>query len=157
MFNLIEKLKNVPIGTELHCDAYGKVFFYKINNGIILMKKKLPGFELIESIFEFDSQGRLIDNLSGFDMEEKSCIIFPSKDQRNWDKFEYDSIKVGTPCMVRENNRPWVLRYYTGYKQCTITQERYHTIDWKYCPSKQWDEIIPVSEFDFENLYRKTK
>lgn len=136
--NLVEKLKNIPAGTVFYTTTRGNCEFCRISNKNIIIK-------IVDCsscfIYAIDKFGRL-----GSDGE---CIIFPSKDQRDWDKFILDPIKIGTPCMVRNFlEELWTLEYYAGEKCCYRGQRKDGSI-------KRWLNIIPVSDFDFENLCRK--
>lgn len=134
--NLIEKLKNVPAGTMFYSTTRGDCEFCRIDGKSIIVK--IDDYYIY--IYELDKFGRL--------GEDGECILFPSKDQRDWSKFEYDPIKIGTPVMVRDNKwEAWRLKYYNGNGECCGQTYKDH--------SYKWREIIPVSEFDFENLCRK--
>lgn len=134
--NLVERLKNVPAGTVFYTTMRGNCEFCRISNKNIIIK-------IVDCsscfIYALDKFGRL-----GSDGE---CIIFPSKEQRDWSKFEYDPIKIGTPVMVCDNPKDgWDLNYYAGKGECFYQNKK------QVCT---WGNIIPVSEFDFENLCRK--
>ena len=53
-------------------------------------------------------------------------IIFPSKDDRDWDKFYYQKKKqllpFNTPVMVPEEGDYWELRFYKIARQCSISK-----------------------------------
>ena len=76
--NLEKILKYCPKGTKLYSPALGEVDFAAINNYDrtypIIVKTK-------DGTFCFTKQGKL------YDIEQSECILFPSKDQRDWSKF----------------------------------------------------------------------
>ena len=84
--NLVEKLKDCPEGTKSYSAITGEVDFVKIDNSIrvfpIMVKSE-------GRIFHFTQQGKF------YNMEQGECIIFPSKDQRDWSKFKV-KVKVKT-------------------------------------------------------------
>ena len=86
--NLVELLKDCPKGTKFYSPIYGEVEFSHIDNEIfpIIVSRE---HDIMES---FGSNGKYIDNL------EAECLIFPSKDQRDWNvwKEEYDKKKSNT-------------------------------------------------------------
>ena len=77
--NLIEILKDCPKGTKLYSTIYGDVTFESINE-----KKSHP---IIVRIGEdhtecFSADGKIYSFYDG------ECMLFPSKDQRDWSKFK---------------------------------------------------------------------
>lgn len=78
--NLCEILKDCPKGTKLWSSVWGDVFFDKIYEGICCKPIALTtvGCNYITLL----SSGKM------YDIEGAECIIFPSKDQRDWSKFQ---------------------------------------------------------------------
>ena len=87
--DLTEILKGCPVGTEFYSSIYGKVLFIGIDKGNpiepILVKINVG----IDKLKRFTKQGRYYA-IAG------ECVLFPSKDQRDWSKFErfWDKPKV---------------------------------------------------------------
>lgn len=81
--DLRQILRGCPKGTELYSSLFGTVYFYKIEHNygypIIVTYEK----ENIKTCISFTSDGRY---LSEYDNGE--CLLFPSKDQRDWSKFK---------------------------------------------------------------------
>lgn len=76
--DIAELLKDCPKGTELYSPIFGELKFNEvnaINNRILVVQQN-------DYIAEFESDGRLINCKNG------ECLLFPSKDQRDWSKFE---------------------------------------------------------------------
>ena len=83
--NLVEILKDCPQGTKLYSLIYGDVELVNVLQGEDVeypIEVKLDN-NLIET---FTNGGRLLVDYDG------ECVLFPSKDQRDWSKF-----KVKTP------------------------------------------------------------
>ena len=82
--NLGKILKYCPKGTKLYSPALGEVDFAAINNYDrtypIIVKTK-------DGTFCFTKQGKL------YDIEQSECLLFPSKDQRDWSKFNIKKTK----------------------------------------------------------------
>ena len=76
--NLIEILKDCPKGTKLYSTVYGEVEFYGIENGLEfpIMYVKSDGDR-----GSVTAQGLVFTHLDG------ECTLFPSKEQRDWSKF----------------------------------------------------------------------
>ena len=75
MINVAEILKDCPKGTKLYSPICGECRVIKVYNGL--------GFDVINDtndVFNFSYDGRY--NLNG------ECCIFPSKENRDWSKFQ---------------------------------------------------------------------
>ena len=73
--NLCQILKDCPKGTKLWSPIWGDITFEKIDafDGLVYVLKH-KGVHIILNNGKFDADGE--------------CIIFPSKDQRDWSKFK---------------------------------------------------------------------
>ena len=82
--DLTKILEGCPEGTEFYSSVFGTVRFVKITlfNTILMMTTT--------TYKSFAKDGRLYDGVG-------ECTLFPSKDQRDWSKFErfWDKSKVG--------------------------------------------------------------
>lgn len=76
--NIAELLKDCPKGTKLYSPLCGECYFDSLNMGTIICKKQNT------QEISFTSEGYYM--LPEFDDCER--MIFPSKDQRDWSKFE---------------------------------------------------------------------
>ena len=81
--DLTKILKNCPKGTKFYSPVWGKVSFYKIH------EEELYTIEIstINGYKYLTKEGYYI-NVDGAE-----CILFPSKDQRDWSKFTAPWIK----------------------------------------------------------------
>ena len=108
--NLVEILKDCPKGTKLYSPVTGEVNFVKIINtdGKYHIKVEIEdGF----FPFSFTSQGKL------YNISQGECVLFPSKDQRDWSKFN-------PPCEFKDGD---ILSYQNKcLKNRTIYIYRYH-------------------------------
>ena len=85
--DLTKILEGCPKGTEFYSTVFGKVYFNGfINYGAYPIQFIRNGFE--ECVFAKDGK-----EYTDYDGE---CVIFPSRDQRDWSKFErfWDKPKV---------------------------------------------------------------
>ena len=79
--DLTKILEGCPYGTEFYHSGYGKVWFIGINTELeqpIHVKLNTRSYEDAW----ITSEGTLSKNYNG------ECLLFPSKDQRDWSKFE---------------------------------------------------------------------
>lgn len=104
MTNIADLLKDCPIGTELYSPLCGDCRLLKVYNGL--------GFDVINDtndVFNFSYDGRY--NLNG------ECCIFPSKEQRDWSKFQrpfVDGDILICGLGVCENN-PFIFKGINGF------------------------------------------
>ena len=85
--NLVEILKGCPRGTKFYSSVFGEVELLEIKEGYLhpIGLRCFNGDKMYITV-----EGRLFPTYDG------ECILFPSKDQRDWSKFErfWDKPKV---------------------------------------------------------------
>jgi hypothetical protein len=137
--NLLEILKDAPKGTKLYSTIWGEMEFISVESFWI----KCLSSKGVE--WSFEPNGKL----SASSTEDGECVIFPSKEQRDWSKFNLD-LPIDTPVMVKTADlySDWVIRYYNT-KNTTFCAGK-KQID--NADSTKWRYIVPVKDFDFENL-----
>ena len=76
--NLVEILKDCPEGTKLYSTVFGEVEFESINDiiGPIVVTTNIGAPEC------FTADGKMFASYNG------ECVLFPSKEQRDWSKFK---------------------------------------------------------------------
>lgn len=142
--NLVEILKNVPSGTKFWSDVHGEVKYIKL--------QRFDGSEIlcesIRSNCSFSSKGEFYKGLG-------QCVLFPSKDQRDWSKFVVEEVfEKDEPLMCSEDGIDWKLRYYNlDNKQ--INADGYKSDE--NIGFHSFGDFIKVSDFDFVNGCKKTK
>ena len=77
--NLIEILKDCPKGTKLYSTVYGDVEFISIANCCL---DNPIGIKCKDFSYWLTSNGKMTKYYDG------ECVLFPSKDQRDWSKFK---------------------------------------------------------------------
>ena len=83
--DLTKILKKCPKGTKLYSSVLGEIEFEGVTDNvnypiIVKLNEEQFGERIIET---FTSDGRLIATCEG------ECVLFPSRDQRDWSKFNY--------------------------------------------------------------------
>lgn len=83
MINVAEKLKGCPQGTKLYSPLFGEVELVRIDMGnhIFSIIVKVSGDGTPYSVVTFTAEGKC------FNLEQGECLLFPSKDNRDWNKF----------------------------------------------------------------------
>lgn len=87
--DLTKILEGCPKGTEFYHSGYGRVWFIGIDTGL-----RYPIHIRLDSTYYADAWITSAGTLNKYYDEE--CLLFPSKDQRDWSKFErfWDKPKV---------------------------------------------------------------
>ena len=135
--NLVEILKNCPKETKLYSTVHGDVEFLHIsyNN-----KYPIKIYYSNRQITSVTKSGKLYD-----DYLDSECILFPSKDQRDWSKFKLP-IPIDTPVMYSDNNS-WYLGHYAGNnKVFSFGRKAANKLE-----VSPWRYIVPVSNFNFND------
>ena len=78
--NIAEKLENAPKGTKLYSPIFGEVELYEVNSIFIDVKHD-------DLIAKFYSDGKYTKN--------GECMLFPSRENRDWDNFYICPFKKG--------------------------------------------------------------
>lgn len=140
--NIAEILKYCPEGTKLYSTVFGKVELYKVYKGKIAIK--IP---YILPLF-----------LDGKYRKDGECVLFPSKDQRDWKKFRLP-VKRGDIMMSSTTKRAFIASGGTinGHPEyiCGINAFDAFQIVGDHGDSTIWtsDFCIPASEEAKEELF----
>ena len=134
--DLTKILKNYPVGTILYSTINGEVKLEGITTGnypIIICRNN-------HSLSSVTKEGRNDINFPG------ECILFPSKDQRDWSKFK---LPIDTPMMFKDQGDIyWKLGYQalgpnTVFESSKTSKEIDIYIKYDYC--------VPMASFDFSD------
>ena len=130
--------------TKCWCTIYGEVY--------VICLKDIRYIDLLlrengTVAMRLDEDGKLSD--------KGECLIFPSKDNRDWDKVLKEKrnqlLPFNTPVMVSVDGKSWDLRYYKRDRQCSSNKLFEEGLTRKY--------IVLPSKFNFEadDLFINTK
>lgn len=130
--NIAEILKDCPIGTKLYSPVFGEVELTKVDYDeeySITCTTKNGVYGLFTR-----------DGLLFFDYSDTECMLFPSKDQRDWSKFVVSDqeskhqFKPFDKVLVRDSDeQEWVCNLFSH-----IDEEGLHC-----CVSSWWVQCIP--------------
>ena len=79
--NLVEILKDCPKGTKLYSPLAGKLIFECIE-GVNLKRIVTHHCDDVFAVYTFTEEGKY------FSSKDSECLLFPSKDRRDWSKFK---------------------------------------------------------------------
>ena len=106
--NLVEILKDCPEGTKLYSPIFGDVELVKVYS-----QAEATNFHIVVKLSDgetdaFTKDGKLFTEYNG------ECMLFPSKDQRDWSKFKYkkpkfnpDTLQSFDRVLVRDSDENW--------------------------------------------------
>ena len=120
--NLVEILKDCPKGTKLYYTVYGEVEFdHIVNSSKYPIVLKLKDREWYESL---TSEGKLDIDHDG------ECLLFPSKEQRDWSKFNPKKDGLVSTCEFNDGD---IVATNTGNWIGITTGGRVHSFIPTYC------------------------
>ena len=132
--NLVEILKDCPEGTKLYSPLFGEVDFQKIRNddefAIVVTKDAITA--------SFTKEGFYYVNLGD------ECILFPSKDQRDWskftapwykkDKFDPNTLKPLDRVLIKDAfSKCWYIGIFSHYIENDVYPYKCVGNDYKLC------------------------
>lgn len=134
--NLVEILKNCPKSTKLYSTVFGEVKLEEVKENSkypIMVKPKIGGFE------SFTSSGRWMENYDG------ECTLFPSKEQRDWSKFNLKQPKFD-PNTLQPFDKVLVRDDKVEDWMCDIYSHKLKDDNSYMCISNEYYYCIPYNE-----------
>lgn len=109
--NIAEILKYCPEGTKLYSTAFGEVTLDEVNIHSVYSIVVRRSNYLKTS---FTKEGHYLE-----DYPDSECVLFPSKEQRDWNKFRIP-FKAGDIVMTVDRETPFIFKEYVGsiYAHC---------------------------------------
>lgn len=140
--NLEKILDGCPVGTIFYSTIFGKVSLMGVHNNTDLPIVIITG----QGLIGLTSDGRYFSQYDG------ECTLFPSKDQRDWSKFErfWDKPKVERfdPKTLQPFDRILARDY--GNDTWTACLFSHHADeldnDWYVCDNTYWRFVIPYND-----------
>ena len=140
--NLIELLKDCPIGTKLYSSVHGEVELEEVH----LSKPDYPIEVRLSNnaLDSFTSDGRLFEEYNG------ECMLFPSREQRDWSKFKPKQTKQTKfdPKTLQAFDRVLTRDTDTGYWDCDFFAfiKKDGAIFPYSCVNSAYDYCIPYND-----------
>lgn len=109
--NLVEILKDVPLGTKLYCPAYGEVALEEIDYCADYPIMFTFGFDKDTYSESVTKEGKFYEGY-----KDGECMLFPSKENRDWSKFvpPLKDLEIDTPIFLSHDGEQWLFRCYAG-------------------------------------------
>ena len=131
MINVAEKLKDCPKGTKLYSPMCGEVEIERIDMGChkfpIIVRVLDNGAPY--STETFTAEGKWYT-------EQSECILFPSNDNRDWNKFNLpvNTLKPFDKVLVRDDiDEKWILSIFGCYEDEVDKDFPYVCLNGRYC------------------------
>ena len=137
--NLIELLKDCPIGTKLYSSAHGEVELEEVH---LISRPDYPIEVRLSNnaLDSFTPDGRLFEEYNG------ECMLFPSREQRDWSefkstmpKFDPNTLKPFDRVLVRDSRQHWCCDLFSHIVKKEPT---YHYL----CVGSAFEYCIPYNE-----------
>ena len=135
--NLVEILKDCPKGTKLYSTLFGEV---KLNTIIIKNVYSIEFEAENGELYRVASDGRYLCKFNG------ECILFPSKDQRDWSKFKPKKTKFN-PQTLKPFDKVLARDYFHDEWMCTFFSHIRENSDSPYVGvNLDWRCCIPYND-----------
>ena len=136
MKKIADYLKNAPNGTKLYSPIFGECTFKYVDR-----KNEVIVVTLNREDFFFGSCGQFL--MDSKDDEEGECLLFPSKEQRDWNNFPLPtshSFKLSEPhnfkpfdkVVVRDDDF-WYIDFFERFDPSKKLPYRCVGSNWKHC------------------------
>ena len=133
--DLVKILKDCPRGTKLYSPLCGEVVLNSVDEDCIDYPIEINCYDFQ---LTFTRDGRLYDELP-----DSECVLFPSKDQRDWSKFkapvkkfDYGVLQPFDKVLVRDNNN--------SFWKCNFLSQMFNSM--AYCVGGYWNQMIPYND-----------
>lgn len=141
MLDLVEILKNCPKGTKLYSTIHGEVVFDRVEVAFDHVDDTDIYYPIVvkydDDQIEFTRNGRYYIEYDG------ECVLFPSKDQRDWGKFkvlvkkfDYNTLQPFDKVLVRDDD--------DSFWKCNLLSHMSGSI--VNCVGGCWNQMIPYND-----------
>lgn len=132
--DLVKILKDCPKDMKLYSTIHGEVTLSYVSSERVLYPICVNWGDGTAS---FTQNGRFYKTGGG------ECTLFPSKDQRDWSKFEipiekfdYNTLQPFDKVLVRDNNN--------SFWKCNFLSQMFNCM--AYCVGGYWNQMIPYND-----------
>lgn len=148
--NIAEILRHCPKGTKLYSTIFGEVTLDEVDIHDIY-PIVVRRFNHLKT--SFDKEGRYLE-----DYPSAECVLFPSKEQRDWNKFRIP-FKAGGIVMTVDGKTPFIFKEYIEHRfaHCYCGIDANSTFKIEAPVDVYWTSnfIIPASEEAKKELFDK--
>ena len=143
MINVAEKLKGCPQGTKFYSPLFGEVELVRIdmeNSRFPIIVRVLDDRSPFNNV-TFTAEGKW------YSIEQSECLLFPSKDNRDWNKFNLpaNTFKPFDKVLVRDDtNEKWIPSVFGWYEDEVDVDLPYVCLNgrYRYCIPYEGNEHL---------------
>lgn len=148
--NIVEILKDKPQGTKLYSSACGKCKLEEVDD-------KSFKISFYNSKFGFMNGGEGYLNKNGKLYDDGECVVFPSKEMRDWEKFSW---KKGDILVSKDNVHIIFEKFeddtYTRFKGKHYLWKEFNVEDYNKEETKMLTSVFEKAADDVAQTYIKT-
>lgn len=131
--NIAEFLKNAPKGTKLYSTLWGEVILDFVDSMDFIHTKTSRGYDCT-----FFEDGKFKSN------EDAECLLFPSKDKRDWLGWQHELFKKGDIVAYDKGNIVKVIDSVTGIDAYGIERQGLLFSTWRYATEEEKDMFYSI-------------
>lgn len=138
--NIVEILKNKPQGTKLYSSACGKCRLGEVDD-------KSFKISFYNSKFGFMNGGEGHLDKNGKLYDDGECVVFPSKEMRDWGKFSW---KKGDVLVCKDDNSHIIFEKFNDDTYATFTGKLYYQATRAGYSYTHTRNLVMTQDFDIE-------
>ena len=120
--DLIKILKDCPKGTKFYSSLFGEVEFNRISYSRIIVEY----IDCLHRLVSFNKFGKYVIETLDVNYFSSECLLFPSKDQRDWSKFtapwlkkkRFDpkTLQSFDKVLIKYEDNDWLCSFFSKHK-----------------------------------------
>lgn len=138
--NIVEILKHKPQGTKLYSSACGKCRLREVDD-------KSFKISFYNSKFGFMNGGEGYLDKNGKLYDDGECVVFPSKEMRDWSKFAW---KKGDVLVCKDDNSHIIFEKFNDDTYATFTGKLYYQATRAGYSYAHTRNLVMTQDFDIE-------
>lgn len=139
IMDIAKILRNAPKGTKLYSTMYGEVTLYFVDSTDFIHIKNSQGNDC--TLFSDGKFGPY---------DDCECVLFPSKDKRDWLNWQHELFKKGDIVAYDKGNIVKVIDSVTGIDAYGIERQGLLFSNWRYATDEEKDMYYSI--FDSYNV-----
>lgn len=140
--NLVEILKDCPKGTEFYSSVHGIVMLEKVTSAD---KYPIKAYNTQVGYMSFTTNGQV------YSFADSECVIFPSKDQRDWNVWYENNVKENAKKAFQSFNDGDYIHFEDSYgdDEWTVIYRKTNELEVRgyACKSNSYTSLMGCREF----------
>ena len=120
--DLTKILKDCPKGTKFYSSLFGEVEFNRISYSRIIVEY----IDCLHRLVSFNKFGKYVIETLDVNYFSSECLLFPSKDQRDWSKFtapwlkkkrfDPNTLQSFDKVLIKYEDNDWLCSFFSKHK-----------------------------------------